>query len=82
GKIPGVPPNWPEAANISLGGSLANYENESQFFTAMREGLTPDGREMNPEFMPWSVFGYMTDEELTGIFEYLKSLPPRETGTR
>lgn len=81
GRIPGVPPHWPEASNITTGGALADYS-ESDFFTAMRTGVTPDGREMNPEFMPWSVLGYMTDEELSGLFEYLKSLPPRATGSR
>lgn len=81
GPIPGVPPHWPQASNITTGGALADYSEES-FFTAMRTGITPDGREMNPEFMPWSVFGFMTDEELSGLFEYLRSLPPRETGSR
>jgi mono/diheme cytochrome c family protein len=81
GRIPGVPPDWPEASNITTGGSIADYS-EEDFFTAMRTGITPDGREMEPEFMPWNVFGYMTDEELSGLFDFLRSLPPRETGTR
>lgn len=33
----------------------------------MREGVTPLGVEMDPEFMPWTVFGFMTDEELSGL---------------
>jgi mono/diheme cytochrome c family protein len=81
GSIPGVPPHWPEASNITTGGPLADYT-EEDFFTTMRTGITPDGREMEPEFMPWTVFGFMTDEELSGLFEYLQSLPPRETGSR
>ncbi len=82
GKIPGVPPHWPEASNITIGGALAGYSSVEDFFRAMREGIAPDGRQMNTEFMPWSVFGHMTDAELSGLFEYLNSLPARETGTR
>ena len=81
GRIPGVPPHWPEASNITLGGVLADYT-EADFFNAMRNGINLEGRVMEPEFMPWQVFGYMTDEELSGLFEYLQSLPARETGTR
>lgn len=82
GKIPGVPPDWPEASNITIGGALADYQTDEDFFKVMREGIAPDGRQLNPEYMPWTVFGQMTDEELSGLLEYLKSLPPRETGTR
>lgn len=82
GKIPGVPPDWPDAANITMGGTLANYASEEDFIKTMRDGVTPMGLEMKPEFMPWTVFGSMTDEELSGLFVYLQSLPPRETGSR
>lgn len=82
GKIPGVPPHWPDASNITMGGTLANYASEEDFIHTMREGVTPTGIEMDPLFMPWPIFGYMTDEELSGLFVYLQSLPPRETGSR
>lgn len=82
GTIPGVPPHWPDASNITMGGSLANYASEAEFINTMREGVTPTGIEMNPEFMPWPIFGSMTDEELSGLFIYLQSLTPRETGSR
>ncbi len=81
GVIPGVPPNWPVASNITMGGPLADYT-ESDFATVMRTGVTPDGRQLEGEFMPYPVFGYMTDEELAGLFEYLRTRPVRETGTR
>ncbi|TVQ67484.1 MAG: cytochrome C [Balneolaceae bacterium] len=82
GRIPGVPPNWPDASNITMGGTLVNYASKDDFIKTMRDGITPLGAEMDSEFMPWTVFGYMTDEELSGLFEYLQSLPPRETGSR
>lgn len=82
GGKPGVPPHWPDASNITMGGTLANYASVDDFINTMRDGVTPLGVEMDPEFMPWTVFGYMTDEELNGLFEYLQSLPPRVTGSR
>ncbi len=48
----------------------------------MRTGITPDGRELPNQYMPWRVFGQMTDEELQGLFVYLQSLPATETGNR
>jgi len=81
GAIPGVPPNWPEATNLTKGGALASYST-SDFISTMRTGVTPDGRELESQFMPWGVFGQMTDEELSGLFTYLQSLPERDTGSR
>lgn len=81
GKIPGVPPHWPEASNLTPAGPLSSWT-EADFLHAMRTGITPDGRELVNEFMPWQVFGSMTDEELQGLFTYLQSLTPAETGSR
>lgn len=81
GTIPGVPPIWPAATNLTSGGPLNSYST-NDFIQTMRTGTTPDGRELRNEFMPWGVFGEMTDDELTGLFAYLQSLPPRETGSR
>ncbi|MEX0661843.1 MAG: cytochrome c [Balneolaceae bacterium] len=81
GKIPGVPPNWPDASNLTPAGSMAEWS-ESDFFTAMREGITPDGRHLQNEFMPYEMVGEMTDEELHALFVYIKSIEPVETGIR
>jgi mono/diheme cytochrome c family protein len=81
GRIPGSPPDWPAATNLTRGGPLADWD-EYEFITTMRTGITPDGRELQNQYMPWQVFGQMTDEELQGLFAYLKSLPPAETGNR
>lgn len=81
GTIPGVPPHWPQASNLTPKGPLSSYT-EEDFIIAMRRGITPDGRELVNEFMPWGVFGQMTDDELEGLFVYLQSLTPHETGDR
>jgi len=48
---------------------------EEQFFTAMREGETPDGTFIPQSLMPWMAIGQLTDEELHAIYVYLQSLP-------
>jgi len=81
GRIPGVPPDWPEASNLTPNGEISTWS-EADFFRAMREGVTPDGRKLQEEFMPYSMVGQMTDEELHALFAYLNTLEPVQTGTR
>lgn len=81
GVIPGVPPTWPEASNLTPAGPLQTW-NEADFFKALREGVTPEGRQLRSEFMPYQLTGQMTDEELHALFVYLKSIEPVEKGTR
>lgn len=81
GTIPGVPPSWPEASNLTPAGSLKDW-GEADFLKAMREGITPDGRQLRNEFMPYTLTAQMTDDELQSLFTYLKSIEPFETGIR
>ena len=46
------------------------------FVKAMRTGVTPSGKEMDPVQMPWTAFKNMTDEELEAIYMYLSELEP------
>lgn len=51
---------------------------KEQFFRALREGKwkgLKDSRELLPP-MPWQDFRNMTDDELSAIFAYLKSIKP------
>lgn len=81
GPIPGVPPEWPAAANLTPGGNLANWS-EQAFVDTLRNGFTPEDHQLDPQYMPWPTFGQMTDDELKAIWLYLKSLPATETGNR
>ncbi len=67
------------ALNLTPGGELAGWT-EDDFFTAMRTGTTPSGRELDA-LMPWQYLGQMTDDELKAIWLYLQSLPALEQGT-
>lgn len=79
GKIPGGPPEWKPAANITPGG-IGHYT-ETDFIRALREGKRPDGSAIDPQ-MPWKVYANMNDTELSALYAYLRSLEPRPYGNR
>jgi mono/diheme cytochrome c family protein len=83
GAIPGAPPNWPPAANLTpeAGVALVRWS-LPQFVQTLRTGNTPEGRALNPRYMPWKVLGQMTDEELHAVWLFLRSLPPKSYGNR
>lgn len=62
------------SANLTPDPSGIPYYNEAMFIRAMRTGMVGT-RELN-KAMPWSVVGKMSDEDLAGIFAYLKTLKP------
>jgi cytochrome c553 len=64
----------PPGPNLTPAGELAVWS-EADFITAMRDGTTPTGRQMN-EAMPWQAYGQMTDTELQAVWTYLKTLEP------
>lgn len=79
GKIPGGPPDWKPAANLTPSG-LGHYTEET-FMVAMRTGVRPDGSKIDPQ-MPYELFGKMNDTELRAIHSYLRTLTPRAYGSR
>jgi cytochrome c553 len=82
GTIPGTPPSDPPALNLTPAGELQGWDFED-FLSAMHTGVTPSGRHLRDEYMPYkSLFADMTDEEWEAIWLYLQSLPPREYGNR
>lgn len=81
GPIPGVPPDWPPASNLTRGASGLAAWDEEAFVTAMRSGTRADGTLIDP-VMPWRNFSRMTDTELRALWRHLASLPPRPAGGR
>lgn len=73
GKIPGVPPDWPEAPNLTKTGVLSKIDNE-YFKSILRTGVASDGRNLNPMYMPYPVFKEFNDLEMDAIYLYLASL--------
>lgn len=67
-------PVSPPGANITPGGNLGKWD-LAAFTNTLRTGITPEGKELDTKFMPWTAIGLMTDMELEAIYNYLKSLP-------
>lgn len=83
GKIPGFPANWPSAPNLTWGyGSTLPSWDKDEFISTMRTGKTPMGVQLRSEYMPWTSFQYMSDDELRAVWFYLKSLPEMDYGMR
>ncbi len=72
GPIPGAPPDWPPAADLTPSGNLKHW-NESDFIRAMRTGIKPDGQPFSQQ-MPYQTLNAMTDDELKAVWLFLKSL--------
>lgn len=81
GQIPGAPPGFGVAANISPSGRVAQWS-ETEFITALRTGVRPDGTRIDANRMPIKLIGQMSDVELQAVYRYLRTVPPREAGTR
>lgn len=79
GPIPGAPPEWPPASNLTPAG-LPGY-NEAAFRRALRSGRRPDGTPIDT-MMPWRLTRGMTDEEMGALWRYLRSVPSRPYGGR
>ena len=62
------------STNITPDPSGIPYYDEAMFINAMRTG-TVGARELN-KTMPWSVLRNLTDQDLGGIFAYLRTLKP------
>lgn len=77
GQQPGEP-GAPFAPNLTPGDHLADWSAED-FIAAMRTGKSPDGHEIDNNFMPWEHIGRLTDDDLTAMHLYLQSLPAAET---
>jgi mono/diheme cytochrome c family protein len=83
GKIPGTPPSWPAAANLTSApdSAMALYTSADQFKSMFRTGKRPDGSAVS-EVMPFKSLTHMNDAEIDDLFAYLKSLEPHPFGQR
>jgi mono/diheme cytochrome c family protein len=82
GKIPGAPPAWPAAANLTSApdGAMVRYSSVDAFREMMRTGKRTDGTPIT--VMPFENFKAMNDSELDALFTFLKTLPPKASGSR
>ena len=83
GKMPGRPPDWPPAANLTPGegSGMLRYDTPEKFVTMMRTGKRPDGSPVS-KVMPFETLRAFDDTDLAAMYAYLKSLEPRPIGNR
>jgi len=82
GKIPGGPPDWPAAANITPGegSAMARYKDAASFIAMLRSGKRPDGTPI--KVMPFEALGKLNDTDAQALHAYLVTVPPRPAGKR
>jgi mono/diheme cytochrome c family protein len=82
GKIPGGPPDWPAAANITPGegSAMTRYKDSAQFVAMLKSGKRPDGTPI--QVMPFDSLAKMNDVDAQALYEFLKTVPPRKAGGR
>jgi mono/diheme cytochrome c family protein len=83
GKIPGAPPEWPEAANLTPGegGVMARYPTPESFAAMFKNGKRPDGSEVS-KVMPFLSLKEMSDTDVQAMYLHLKTLPAVPAGNR
>ncbi|MEF7616265.1 cytochrome c [Aquincola sp. MAHUQ-54] len=75
GKVPGGPPDWPAAADLTGGdaGPMAAYPTADSLLKMFRTGLRPDGTPV--KVMPFESLREMSDTDVRALHVYLRGLP-------
>jgi len=73
GKIPGGPPDWPAAADLRPGATMARYADAEAFIRMLKTGKRPDGSTV--QVMPFESLRAMNDTDMRALHLYLRSLP-------
>lgn len=71
-------PNSPLVPNLTPKGNLNNWSKE-HFITAFRTGKTPEGKTLNVKYMPYTAFNTLSEDDITAVYLYLKTLPAVDT---
>jgi mono/diheme cytochrome c family protein len=82
GRIPGGPPDWPEAANLTPGegSAMVRYPNAERFTAMLRSGKRPDSSVIL--VMPFDSIGRLSDVDARALYVYLKTMPAQPKGQR
>ena len=61
---------------LPMGPNLVTVQSwtAEEFITVMRTGVSPTLGPLDPDEMPWENFGLLDDDELTALYEYVKSV--------
>jgi mono/diheme cytochrome c family protein len=83
GRIPGAPPSWPAAANLTPGegSAMKRYANADQFMAMLKSGLRPDGSKVS-DVMPFVSLREISEVDARALYLHLAALPARAKGNR
>lgn len=83
GKIPGTPPEWPPAANLTPGSGsvMPRYAALGDFKSMLRTGKRPDGTQVS-SVMPFGSLKNLSDTDVDALHQYLATIPPKAAGNR
>jgi mono/diheme cytochrome c family protein len=66
-------PGGKYVADISSTGNPGKWSHQ-EFIKALHTGVTPEGKTLKPEEMPWTITKSYTEDELTALHLYLQSI--------
>jgi mono/diheme cytochrome c family protein len=66
-------PGMPVVPDITSSGAPGKWT-EMQFRSVLRTGLTPSGHQMDNRHMPWKMTANYTDQEISSVYMYLRTL--------
>jgi mono/diheme cytochrome c family protein len=80
GRIPGGPPDWPAASNLTPGEGtvMGRYADADALLRLFRTGKRPDGSEV--KVMPFNSLREMSETDVRALHLYLKTLQPKPQG--
>lgn len=73
GPIPGAPPDWPPAPDLTAAATYAAYDSVDKFKAMFRSGKRPSGEAV--KVMPFPSLKAMNDVDVEALYLYLKTLP-------
>jgi cytochrome c553 len=74
-QLEGAQPPMPESPPAPALAAAGRWS-PAEFELALRTGMTPDGRRLDPEYMPWSFTAQMSSEEIQALHAYFATLRP------
>ncbi len=83
GKIPGTPPDWPPAANLTPGAGsvMTQYDTAEKFAAMLQTGKRPDGSKVSP-IMPFPTLSKLNAVDVGAVYAFLRTVPARPSGER
>jgi mono/diheme cytochrome c family protein len=81
GPVPGGPPQWPPAANLTPGAGsvMPRYDTVDKFAAMLHTGKRPDGTAVS-RVMPFATLNNLNDTDVGAVYAYLKTIPARPSG--